>query len=185
MAIINGTNASETLKGFDFVNDTISGLGGDDHIFGLSGNDALNGNDGNDTLVGGAGNDFLNGGNGIDTLLGGGGQDVLTGGAGVNTFRYAFASETKVGFSNHDIITDFVHGIDKINLSSIDAVPDVAGNQAFRFAGTGPFAFEGDIEVSFANGNTFILGNTDTDIQPEFEIQLNGLHTISATDFIL
>ena len=63
--------------------------------------------------------------------------------------------------------------------------PDVAGNQAFRFAGTGPFAFEGDIEVTFANGNTFILGNTDTDIQPEFEIQLNGLHTISATDFIL
>lgn len=182
---INGTNASETIEGFDFFNDTINGLGGDDHIFGLSGNDALFGNDGNDTLVGGAGNDFLSGGNGIDTLLGGGGQDVLSGGAGVNTFQYAFVAESKVGASNHDIITDFEHGIDKINLASIDAVPDVAGNQAFRFAGTGPFVFEGDITVAYANGNTFILGNTDTDAQPEFEIQLNGLHTISASDFVL
>ena len=54
-----------------------------------------------------------------------------------------------------------------------------------KFIGTGNFGFEGDLRVVFTNGNTLIQGNTDTDSTPEFEIQLNGLHTISSTDFIL
>ena len=38
-----------------------------------------------------------------------------------------------------DIITDFTHGQDKIDLSAIDANTRVAGNQAFTWRGTGDF----------------------------------------------
>jgi hypothetical protein len=72
-----------------------------------------------------------------------------------------------------------------IDLHFIDAVQSLAGNQAFKFIGTANFGFEGDLRVAFTNGNTVIQGNTDTDSTPEFEVQLNGLHTISSTDFIL
>ncbi|MDI2591442.1 calcium-binding protein [Pseudomonas sp. 681] len=56
MAVINGTNAADTLIG----------TAGDDQIRGFEGDDILNGGDGNDLLIGGAGADQLIGGAGID-----------------------------------------------------------------------------------------------------------------------
>jgi Ca2+-binding RTX toxin-like protein len=174
MAII-GTSFSETINGSS-LNDT---------IFAEAGNDTVFGNGGADLIFGGSGNDDLRGGAGNDSLAGDFGQDRLTGGSGANTFTLLRVSDSLVGASSHDIVTDFVHGVDKINLNNIDAVPDIAGNQAFRFVGGGAFAFEGDLRAASSGGNTFILGNTDTDASPEFEIQLNGLHTISTSDFVL
>ncbi|MHC8301255.1 hypothetical protein [Pseudomonas sp. ZS1P83] len=57
MAVINGTNAADTLVG----------TAGDDQIRGLAGDDVLNGGAGNDLLMGGDGADQINGGAGIDT----------------------------------------------------------------------------------------------------------------------
>src|SRR5438105_4782881 len=57
MAIITGTNSSETLTGTS-VNDTINGLAGDDNLLGLGGNDILDGGAGADVLNGGSGDDF-------------------------------------------------------------------------------------------------------------------------------
>jgi hypothetical protein len=109
----------------------------------------------------------------------------MTGGLGIDTYGYNSASESLPGTGLHDVITDFVHGVDKIDLHSIDAQLGGFGDQAFRFIGSLNFQFEGDLRVSFSNGNTLIQGNTDTDSAPEIEIQLNGLHAISTTDFIL
>jgi Ca2+-binding RTX toxin-like protein len=67
MAIINGTNANDTLNG------TIS----DDLINGFAGDDQLYGNGGYDTLDGGTGNDYLNVSDGNSTLNGGAGNDTL------------------------------------------------------------------------------------------------------------
>jgi serralysin len=138
----------------------------------------------NDFFIGTSGNNVLNGLGGNDTMFGGFGADTLIGGAGANTFKYQSASDSFPGAS-HDVITDFVHGVDKIDLKFVDAAVGVSGDQAFRFIGTGNFGFEGDLRVAFVNGNTLIQGNTDTDSAPEFEVQLNGLHTISSSDFVL
>lgn len=73
----------ESIRG-SFYNDTLTGDGsanfifgwaGDDVISGLGGNDALSGGDGNDSLSGGDGNDQFHGGNGTDTCDGGNDTD--------------------------------------------------------------------------------------------------------------
>lgn len=58
MSAINGTEATETLRG-DRQDDAISGAGG---------NDIIDGGAGNDILIGGKGKDRLIGGDGIDTV---------------------------------------------------------------------------------------------------------------------
>jgi len=75
---------------------TLSGGGGADEIYGGSGDDALNGGAGGDVLFGGAGNDALDGGAGDDTLIGGPGGDSFIGGAGEDTVSYANARDEKV-----------------------------------------------------------------------------------------
>jgi Ca2+-binding RTX toxin-like protein len=183
MTTIVDNDLSHTITG-TINSDTISAQGGDDTVRGGGGNDFISGGSGGDVLFGEAGNDFMTGDAGQDFMFGGLGSDTMTGGAGDNSFPYSALAESLPGTA-HDNISDFVHNVDKIDLHSIDAVQSLTGNQAFKFIGTGNFGFEGDLRVAFANGNTLIQGNTDTDITPEFEIQLSGLHTISSTDFFL
>jgi len=62
-----------------------------------------------------AGNDTINGGQGIDIIDGGLGNDRLTGGLdSADYFRFSTKLNAK---SNLDTITDFVSGVDKIQLS--------------------------------------------------------------------
>ena len=183
MTTIVDNDLSHTIPG-TINSDTISAQGGDDTVRGGGGADFISGGSGNDVLFGEAGNDTMTGDAGQDFMFGGLGSDTLTGGAGANTFVYSTLAESLPGTA-HDNISDFVHLADKIDLHSIDAVQSRTGNQDFKFIGTGNFGFEGDVRVAFTNGNTLIQGNTDTDITPEFEIQLSGLHTISSTDFFL
>ena len=99
-----------------------------DNIFGFGGNDTLNGFGGNDYLSGGTENDILRGG---------GGQDVLEGGSGFDRFDYDSVAQSQVGAGAFagDFIVDFVGNLgaagDQIDLSTIDANVNVAGNQAF------------------------------------------------------
>jgi uncharacterized delta-60 repeat protein len=65
--------------------------------------DKLNGKGGNDTLKGGGDN---------DTLIGGDGKDILTGDAG----RDWFVFKDPLVAANVDHITDFTHGVDRIQL---------------------------------------------------------------------
>ena len=80
----------------------------------------LNASDGNDWLIGGFGNDTLDGGAGTDLLVGGFGRDYLTGGLDDDTFKFDAVAETRKG-ANRDVITDFVSGLDHIDLTGIDA----------------------------------------------------------------
>lgn len=107
-------------------------------LIGGSGDDTLTarGGDGN-TLSGGSGNDTLRGGGGADSLSGGSGADELRGGGGADTFIFAAATGTNAG--QRDRIADFEHGIDRIDVSGLDADPTLAGDQAFTFDdGRGP-----------------------------------------------
>jgi Ca2+-binding RTX toxin-like protein len=56
----------------------LSGLGGNDSLYGARLDDILSGGDGEDLLFGEGGNDTLNGGSGNDKMLGGAGDDLYS-----------------------------------------------------------------------------------------------------------
>ncbi|KPB86565.1 Calcium binding hemolysin protein [Pseudomonas syringae pv. maculicola] len=113
-AVLQGTDADETLAGTaisDSIDagagdDTVNGGSGDDTLSGSKGADTLNGEAGDDLLLGGMGNDTLNGGLGNDILDGGAGNDRLDGGDGDDTYLFArgagqdtvyYAYESRIG----------------------------------------------------------------------------------------
>jgi Ca2+-binding RTX toxin-like protein len=144
--------------------------------------------DGNLILFGGGGHDTLFGGDGNDTLLGGGGADGLTGGAGADTFRYDAASDSSGGL--HDLIGDFQTGVDKIDLSRIDANTHAAGDQAFSWIGSNAFsgtgaASAGELRVFDDNGRQRIEGDTNGDGLADLVIVLQiGTAPIAQGDFL-
>jgi serralysin len=172
-------------------NDDLFGADGDDVMFGGAGNDKLFGDgfiNGNDALNGGNGNDELSGLGGNDALNGGSGADVLLGGFGADRFVYFSTSDSGVGAASRDIIKDFIASDDRIDLSRLDARPSVAGNQAFTFINDGSLTAEGQVNVSFSNGNMLVGVNTDSDPAAEMQIAL-AVHVnfseITASNFIL
>ena len=114
--VITGNAAANVLSGLD-GNDTLNGAAGDDTLDGASGSDTLDGGAGNDQLFGGAASDTLKGSAGADLIVGGAGKDTLTGGTEADTFRFVFADTTLN--TNLDRITDFVTGLDKIDLDMV------------------------------------------------------------------
>ncbi|MEQ1714885.1 MAG: calcium-binding protein [Hyphomicrobium sp.] len=200
-----GGDGNDTLLGFDGLNTDVGprGPGLDDRLYGQGGNDTLMGDAGSDWLDGGIGDDTMNGGRGLDTLIGGGGNDKMTGGRDADTFIF----NSKADMPRADRITDFQHGVDKIDLSRIDANPNVAGNQAFAFDwwGTpttsgvvsvhpGPLiqGHTGHIDVYYQGppsgtvgpGHTWIYVETNNN-KTGASILLDGHVTITASDFIL
>ena len=93
---------------------------------------------------------------------------------------------------SRDLITDFTHGVDKIDLSVIDANSKVAGNQQFAWRGTGNFTHSpGQLIERLYNpagtafDKTIIYGDVNGDMRADFQIELTGLNTITVSDFIL
>lgn len=165
-------------------NDRINGSGASDRLAGFAGNDILNGAGGNDVLEGWSGNDQLLGGAGNDVLAGGRGKDALTGGAGNDYFDFNALNECGSSSTTRDVITDFTRGQDKIDLSTLDAKPNVAGDQAFSFVN----AFTANasaFQVRYSGGIVYL--NTDADSGAEYQIQLTGSvpAALAASDFVL
>jgi Ca2+-binding RTX toxin-like protein len=173
------------ISGFgNNLNNTIIGNLADNVLSGGFGNDVLSGSGGDDDLLGGAGNDSLFGGTGVDVLTGGLGVDLLIGGADPDSFVFTSVADSPA--ATPDVIGDFVEvgDVDFIDLSAIDANTLVAGNQAFTFVG---LAFPNDPgELGFIQvaGNTFVRANVNGGAV-DLLIQLNGLHALTAADFIL
>jgi Ca2+-binding RTX toxin-like protein len=86
--------------------------GGNASLIGTNGANVLTGNNGNNVISGLAGSDRIDGGFGNDHINGGAGHDVLRGGGGEDFFRFANG-----GSANSDVITDFSHTADTIELS--------------------------------------------------------------------
>lgn len=176
--------------------DRVSGGAGDDYVFGGANNDtmygdadwdSMDGGTGSDLMFGGTGNDTMKGGDDNDTLEGGAGGDGLTGGGGIDKFVYRATAESLTG-GYYDSITDFKHGLDKIDVSLIDARTANSGNQAFSFGGArSSFSAAGQIKTAFdaANNLTVVSFNTDNDGAAEMVIDLTGKVTLTAGDFVL
>ena len=145
-----------------------------------------------DTLVGNAGANVLNGGAGNDRLTGGLGHDTLTGGAGADVFDYDALAESAVGAGSRDIIADFQHGVDDIDLSAIDASTARGGNQDFRFVDTQQFrGKEGEVryqtfdQAGIAGDYTLVSIDVDGDRLADMEIEIVGIVSLTSGDFIL
>lgn len=158
--------------------------------------DTLTGNALANVLIGGGGNDVLSGGGGADVIIGGAGADQLRGGGGADVFRFFSTSESPAGTENHDWIMDFQKGIDKIDLRGVDANAHASGAQSFvkLIGNSNPEAASdftaGTINWRQTGGDTLIdiniSDNTTNGLDaPEMQIRLDGLYTITLSDFLL
>jgi len=159
------------------------GNGGNNALIGNASANSLSGGSGNDTIAGGIGNDTCVGGVGDDRLTGGRGTDHLSGDAGHDIFDFNGLFELGQGSGVRDVISNFVRGEDRIDLSTIDANLLVLNDQAFHFVST--YSANASGQVKYSNG--VIQISTDADSQVEYEIGLIGVAPtlLSATDFIL
>jgi VCBS repeat-containing protein len=139
--------------------------------------------DGNLILFAGGGHDILTGGDGADLIVGGGGSDALTGGAGADTFRYDAASDS-IGLA--DLIGDFQSGLDRIDLSRIDANVDADGNQAFSWIGSNAFSgVAGELRSFDQGGYRWVEGDTDGNGTGDLVIALQPGAPLVQGDFLL
>ena len=172
-------------------------------------NDTLTGNSSGNVLKGGAGDDVIDGRGGNDVIYSGLGADTLTGGLGSDTFvftDYRDSGITSVPLSgggyntvNHglDTIMDFLSGVDKIDLSQMDADITRDGNQAFHivdqlsghagelrvFLGT-----DYDSHDPIDEGFFILQGDVDGDGNVDFQLtaQTQSIDIVHpATDFLL
>ena len=188
-------------------NDKIVGKWGIDHelFYGGPGNDRIEvwgsvtysgaalGAGGNDTLVCKGGDEGCNllGGSGDDTLInegatsaymtGGPGRDTLVGGASPDVFLF-HAGDTVAGASR-DVVKNFQHGSDIIDLSAIDANVKAPGDQAFTFVAIAKHPGVGEVSYYVSGHNVIVVGNTGA---KTFEIELQAFDPpLAATDFHL
>jgi Ca2+-binding RTX toxin-like protein len=136
----------------------------------------------NSFLFGEGGNDTLAGGQGSDLIAGGIGTDSLTGGLGADTFDFNDLAELGRGAAR-DVITDFVHGTDVIDLNGVDANTEAAGNQAFSFIGT--LAFDGVTAGQLRYAGDLLSGDVDGDGAADFQIRLVGAPVVTLSDLVL
>ncbi len=161
----------------------LTGSAGGDALYGDYHNNILTGQSGADALLGGAGNDRLEGG--LDT-------DRLAGGTGADIFVFASLNDSRLGALRSDgakflpdIIADFASGTDKIDLSALDAVSGVAGNQAFSFIGASAFSGQaGQLRFDIHGGRAFIYADVDGNGHADLQI-IAVTPLLQASDFIL
>lgn len=138
-----------------------------------------------DTLRGDAGANELHGLDGTDVLAGGFGKDVLAGGWGRDVFQFDTAAESAAGPAR-DVISDFTPGVDRIDLATIDAVVGTGGvDEAFTFIDDAAFSAAGELRFWFDGDRTVLQANTGGTLDPELAIELTGVRTLAAEDFVL
>jgi Ca2+-binding RTX toxin-like protein len=152
----------------------------------LSGFENLTGSASGDVLTGSSGANVLSGLAGNDTLKGGGGADTMIGGAGIDKFLFTATADS--GPSAPDLIADFVHGVDIIDLSAIDANSSskAKGDQAFSFDGQNSNVVANSVTWYESSDNTIVQADVDGNTTAEFMIVLMGVnHNLTVSDFIL
>ena len=165
-----------------------------ENVIGSKGDDTIDGNTAANTIRAGHGADAVNGGGGRDVIIGGANRDTLTGGGGKDRFDYNAENESGKGVNARDVITDFTVNatsgtafVDRIDVSTIDAMAGTTGNQAFTFIGDAGFTAEGQIQAVQSGADTLIQINTEGTGGAEMRIVLANFtaSTLEAADFIL
>ena len=131
--------------------------------------------------VGGSGNDRITANEAQNRLAGGGGADVFAF-TGEDAQAEWLRSDGKKQLP--DVITDFVSGQDRIDLSAIDAVRGTGANEAFSWIGAAAFSgVAGQLRAEAAGGHVRIEGDTDGNGGADLVIIVSGT-AILAGDFV-
>ncbi|WP_269716349.1 M10 family metallopeptidase C-terminal domain-containing protein [Caulobacter sp. NIBR2454] len=112
-------------------------------------------------------------------------RNHLYGGAGADTFVYAAITGSN-HFQWYDNIFDFVSGVDRIDVSALDARSNVSGNQAFTFLGTAAFTgVSGQLRYVVSGANVGFEADVKGDGLGDFRVLLLGVSSLTAADFVL
>ena len=186
--LLEGGTGNDVLNGGDGIDTALYGgstaitadlSGGTVHRGGET--DTLTGIEG---IVGTSAADTFTGDGNANWFMGGDGKDLYTGGGGRDTFDFNTVNDSRVGAAARDVITDFTHGTDKIDLTGIDADTTKPGDQAFHWVGSAAFTgAPGEVGFFTSGANTVIQASNDTDSAGELQIQLTGHPALSAADF--
>jgi Ca2+-binding RTX toxin-like protein len=167
-----GNVAGKTLAGTGKVGVTLTGTGEEDKITGTSGND---------TIRAGAGTDTISGGKGADQLYGGA-KDLAH---DIFVFK---AGDSGTSTTTMDRVYDFERGIDKIDLSGIDA-DTASGIQDLRFVSkftlakaNGP---DGQFMVVDDGSHVRVHIDLNGDLKTDMMFQVTNVDTLARSDFLL
>lgn len=162
---------ADNLRG-DATDNTLSGGRGADRLYGRAGNDTLYGNDGRDVLYGNSG---------ADTMSGGDETGVR------DRYVYFNAADTGTGAGSRDIITDYEAGVDRIEISRLDAdITTGYAKDTFSYIGDAGFSRSaGELGYYFNSGKTIVQADLDGDAVADFEIELTGTITLTVDDFLI
>jgi serralysin len=155
-------------------NDTLTGGADEDDLRGGTDSDTLTGRGGDDILTGSLGGDSLDGGAGNDTLIGGTEKDRLTGGADADVFRFATAAEAGQG-ATADVILDFEHLVDVIDVSAFMAGAAFIGNTAFTATGA---------EIRYVKATGLLEGDTDGNGTADWSLVIQNRPVFTAADLV-
>ncbi|EPX75632.1 calcium-binding protein [Salipiger mucosus] len=159
----------DQLRGDNAANEFYTG-GLSDRLYGRQGDDRLFGEDGADALYGGMGADTMSGGDQEDRR---------------DRYIYFNIAESRPGDGNRDVITDFVAGEDRIEIKRFDADTTQGFKQAFTFVGDAATLGAGEVGYRHEGGNTIVQAEVTGDGIPDFEIELTGVMTLTAGDFLI
>jgi parallel beta-helix repeat protein len=129
----------------------------------------------NEVILGTSGNDHIVGGAGNNLIVGGLGTDTLTGGSGTNTFIYNTVNDAPLA-TKPETITNWVSGSDHIDLTALGAL---------TFGGETQKVAVDTVDWYVSGGNTYIEAATTGHAKPDIMIELIGVHSLSASDFVL
>lgn len=136
------------------------------------------------------GNDLdnvLKGNSHANVITGLGGKDILTGGGGADTFVFKHDSDSGPDANHRDVIRDFRAGKDHIDVHALaEGGDDFVWRAGQKFSGDGPeLRYEIVGATSLHPTRTLIIGDGDGDKHADFQIELLGVHHLSASDFLI
>ena len=181
---LNGTKTL-TVKVNGVDTDTVKNF---ENVVGGGQIDTITGDSAKNTIDGYSGNDILKGMGGDDHIIGGSGQDVMTGGSGADAFVFESTFDFLPVSAIHDLITDFKHAEDRIDLSALDANGAAKGNGAFTLLAKEGAKFTGEAgQLAFEQHGklTTVAGDIDGDKHADFFIDLSGKIDLTKVDFML
>ncbi|HVQ07440.1 MAG TPA: M10 family metallopeptidase C-terminal domain-containing protein [Allosphingosinicella sp.] len=127
-----------------------------------------------ENAIGGASGDFLIANQAANQLRGNGGGDA---------FIWKASGDAGTGVLA-DTILDFLPGVDRIDLSEIDAIPATGAPDNFTFIGTAAFHnVAGELRYAVTGGNAHIFADLDGNGVADMEIIVNNVTVLAGTDF--
>ena len=109
----------------------------------------------------------------------------MTGGLGADRFVFGAAAEIGRTASTSDRVLDFDVGLDRLDLSRIDALAN-GEDDDFSFIGSDAFSHTaGELRSEFEGGWTRVSGDIDGDGLADFVLMLKGNLDLTISDFLL